>query len=138
MKFGTFIIIDNDANMRFQAGKTYNYTQSGVIIYPIGKLLPIIRKGSDCIGLGKIISFTVTEETTRVTFTTMGKLSNEAKDAYYGLYRQDVTFSSHSSNDDIYDSTDTIIPGAMGLRGKKTESRNNKNSAAGFFNDIWD
>lgn len=130
MKISNFIFIDTDSNTNFYAGKKYQYTNTGTLLYPIGSIIPVIRKGKNCIGLAKVLSFMVTEDTTTVQFQMLGKINEASKEAYYALYLQSASFSTQDA-DDIYENTDQFIPGAMGL-GKGNARKSKKKS---FFDE---
>lgn len=133
MKLTNFITIDGDANMNFFANRKYHYTNTGSLIYPIGQIIPVIRKGKDCVGLAKVVSFMVTEDTTTVEFLMLGKINDASKEAYFALYSQGASFGTAGA-DDMYENTDQFIPGAMGL-GKGTSRKAKKNKAKAFFDD---
>lgn len=135
MKISNFILIDNDSSTTFYASRKYQYTNTGSIIYPIGSIVPVIRKGKNCVGLAKVVSFMVTEDTTTVAFTMLGKISDQTKEAYYALYSQDASFGTRDA-DDIYESTDQFIPGAMGLG--KGATRKSKKSKPFYDDDPYD
>lgn len=133
-----FIVVGDDGKSYKEHG-TYSYANTGLLLYQVGAILPIIRKGSGCMGLGVVLGYSTTGNTTTVSFKAMGKVPKEDRDAYFRLYRMNAGVSSDES--DPYDSTDAFIPGAMGL-GRKAYSTGKKpiasRSTYDNFNDFFE
>lgn len=116
MRLENFIIV-NDIKRR----GTESYTVDGMVLLPIGTPLPVILKGKGCCGIGIVSELRITEQTTTIKFE-LNEISKEHADAYYALYRNQVTFNTDS--DDPYEQTDQIIPGMMrSLPGKGSSSK---------------
>jgi hypothetical protein len=131
VNFNQYLVIDKTQNVNSlkQRDGSYRYTVTGPSIYPIGEIVPLIRKGDNCLGLIKIESIVITANSTSVNFNIV-----EAKGDYtaiYNLYRNQITNSSNS--DDPYDNDDVIIPGAY-QRGKSATT----NDKSTLFEDLDD
>lgn len=109
MKFQNFIILE-ERPRNIRSGREVSETLSGQVFLPIGKSLPIILRGTGCIGIGLVTELRITEQSTTVTFTS-SEVSDEYAEAYYALYQNQI---SVDNSDDPYEQTDQIIPGAMG------------------------
>lgn len=128
-KLAQFLVIDPDFNC-----KKGQYTISGLVIFPVGSAIPIIKKGRGCIGIADIKSFKVTEGTTTVTFKYQ-ETTKDSASAYYDLFLIN-TNSSESASGDFYDNTDQLIPGAMGLKPSKSSSNDtNKRRKSRFYDE---
>ena len=107
MKFTTFIVVDDT----FKKREKCNFTVNGDVIYPLGTPMPVIVKGSGCIGVGIVLSSTRNGSSTSITFK-LSKTDNASANAYYDLYRNQISVSSDS--DDAYENaSDMVIPGMM-------------------------
>lgn len=111
----SFIVIPKNSSVnQFRNGRnTFEYSDNGMIIYPIG-VAPVIQKGVGCIGIATISSFTVKQDMTTVRFE-YRQLGNSPRDkslaeAYYSLYRNNLNMNTAQ---DDYSSEDVFIPGAM-------------------------
>lgn len=89
----------------------YQYTEQGMLLYPIGSLVPIIEKGYGCIGIATVKSLTMDANSTTVIFT-VSEVDKSTANTLYGMYRNNATVMGN--NDDPYSNTDQIIPGAIG------------------------
>lgn len=137
-----FVVIDGSQALEdIKIGKRdYKYTVNGAKIYPIGGILPLIRKGHGCLGLVNVTKITITETITTVEFT----MVEEGKyPAFYELYRNQITSSADSSSDS-YDEYDQIVPGAFTATRSneskvvKKAKKNKYNSVSAYINDDSD
>lgn len=126
MEIAQFITVNKDHPGKFYEGDSYSHTESGLKLFPVGSIVPVIRKGTDCIGLATIISASMSENSTKVTFSMKGPIGKESKKAFYNWY-----LICNGMRGDMYE-TDQMIPGAMGL-GKKNSSR-----IPTDLRDVWD
>ena len=107
MKFATFIVVDDT----FKKREKCNFTVNGDVIYPLGTPMPVIVKGSGCIGVGIVVSSTRNGSSTSITFK-LSKTDNASASAYYDLYRNQISVSTDS--EDAYENaSDMVIPGMM-------------------------
>ena len=114
MKFATFIVVDDTLLKRH--GEV-SFTVNGDVIYPLETPMPVIRKGTGCIGVGMIKSSTRSKSATTITFI-LSKCNEESARAYYDLYRNQISISPNT--DDVYDAaSDMVIPGMMASAGIK-------------------
>lgn len=108
MKFSTFIVVDDTMTRNKE---TFTFTVSGDVIYPLETAIPVIKKGSGCIGIAIIKFSTRSATSTTITFK-MSKCSTEDSRAYYNLYRNQISLSS-DTEDSYENASDMIIPGMM-------------------------
>lgn len=122
-------------NQRYET-EVYEFTNNGVLLYPIGTPIPVIRKSKGCIGLAVISEITITANTTKVRFEFNEDISSNDKIAYFNLYRNQVS-SGNTSSSDIYDSSeDVIIPGALGsININNSEPKVSKRKKNHYFDD---
>lgn len=120
-KFMQFLIVDPDFNC-----KKRNYTISGIAIFPVGSVIPIIKKGKGCAGLADIKNISYNEETTSITFKYV-ETTKESASAFYDLFL--INSGSEPASGDFYENTDQLIPGAMGLKSKKSMQNKKRNSS---------
>lgn len=113
----------------------YAYSNNGTLIYPIGIAVPVIRRGTGCIGVGVISEVILTATTTKITFTFNDQISESDKRAFYSLYRNQVSMEG-GVNRDIYDaSEDVVIPGAIGsinINSSEPKPRKGRGQKASF------
>lgn len=122
MNFVNFIVLDT----KVKEGKN-SYTMSGAVLMKLDAPIPVIVKGKGCIGIGTPHQLTITSTSTDVLFT-FAKVSKEACDAYYDLYRNQV--SNVSSSEDGYEgSEDIMIPGAVGANMRRHQKPDNYNNS---------
>ena len=124
MKLANFIVVDDTMSRNRDI---CTFTVNGDVIYPLETPLPVIRKGSGCIGIGIISSSTRKSTTTSITFK-LSETSASAANAYYDLYRNQV---STGGSDDAYDTSDAIIPGMMVGSRKPSASKDNSRNRRG-------
>lgn len=91
----------------------------GIRIYPIGETIPVILKGTGCVGLATIIGCDMTKLQTRVTFTHHQCDETTAK-VLYNQYRNKI--SSDEYDDDNYDSGDDMVIPGLARGGSSRES----------------
>ena len=98
-----FIIVDSDARMRdTRDTKTrYTYAMPGSVLLPVGSYVPVIRAGRGCLGIARVESIEIREESTTVTFTMVDKNGNY--DAIYTLYKLNAGRMDEDYGDDGYD-----------------------------------
>lgn len=99
----------------------YSVAVTGECYIPCETPVPVIQKGKKCIGIGIVRSLTITAESTDISFNLSTNVSKEKKQAYYDLYRNNV--SAITNSDDPYENTDQIIPGAMVGKKNRTPER---------------
>lgn len=85
----------------------YSFTAQGECYIPLETPVPIIKRGSGCIGIGLVLQLEITKTSTTIIYTVSDISETNAK-AYYDLYRNQAT----ASNSEEYNE-DTIIPGMM-------------------------
>ena len=117
MNFMNFIVVDE----KIREGRN-EYTVSGTVILKLDVPVPVIVKGKGCIGIGTVHQLLLTSDSTDITFT-LSKVSKDACNAYYDLYRNQV---SNSQSDDAYESSeDMVIPGAIGAKMQQRSNPDN-------------
>lgn len=142
----TFIVIDAETKMSsIKTGGQYEWTNSGMKLYPIGTILPIIKKGKECMGLGVVRSMTITESSTTIVF----EVVEQGRDysAYYNLYRNQNTVG-YTNATDSYDEYDMVVPGAYTASranatpsvksSKPSASRSSKKRVPSYMRDLDD
>lgn len=136
MKFATFIVVDDT----FKKREKSNFTVNGDVIYPLGTPMPVILKGSGCIGVGIVLESTRKGSSTSITFK-LSKTDKASADAYYDLYRNQISVSSDASEDAYDNAADMVIPGMMAganIKPKLSEDdrgRSRKRSLSDFMDD---
>lgn len=125
MQIQNFIILDEQPRGMFDRKESVK-TISGQVYLQLGKPLPIILRGTGCIGIGLVTELRITEETTTIKFTAE-EVGKDFAIAYYALYQNQI--STDDSTDDPYEQTDQIIPGAMGHAVKKSRKKHMDNSS---------
>jgi len=122
-----FITIPRNSSInQYRTGRnTFEYSDNGIIVYPIG-MVPVIEKGRGCIGIATVTSFTVGQELTNVKFK-YREFQNNPRDkalaeAFYSMYRNNLETSDASE----YGAEDVFIPGAMAtpITSRKHQSNN--------------
>lgn len=109
MNFMNFIVVDD----KLREGRN-EYTVSGAVLLKLDVPVPVVLKGKGCIGIGTVHQLTITSNSTDILFT-LTRVPKEACNAYYDLYRNQV--SNAQSDVDAYESAeDTLIPGAIGAK----------------------
>ena len=103
MNVMTFIVIDPDARMRdTRDSKTvYNYAMPGSVLLPVGSYVPVIRAGRECIGIARVESVEIREESTTVRFTLVDKGGDYS--AIYKLYKLNAGQMGDEYGDDSFD-----------------------------------
>ena len=109
MELLNFIVIDDTLKSKKIGNGRYSHAVNGMVFIVPGISVPVIEKGSGCVGLGMVEEIRITEASTVITFVCK-KVSNDASKAYYDLYRNNA---SASTSNDVYDQSDVIIPGMM-------------------------
>lgn len=112
VNFNQFIVVGKDDWNRFDEKGKNDYTESGVILYPIGGLVPVIIKGKGCLANAKIHKITISDRGTTVTFT-LTTIAKSTSEAIYDIYRNGVNAGTSSSSDKFEDSKDAVIPGVF-------------------------
>ena len=107
MQIKNFIVVDDLDKARRKGKCAFN----GEVYIPIGTAIPVIHKGRGCIGIGVVHQLVISEGSTVVSFSLETEVSENNKCAYYDLYRNQNTMSN---NNDMYDNSDVVIPGAIG------------------------
>lgn len=109
-----FVVIDSSQNLNDIKTSTggFKWTVNGTKIYPVGSVIPLIRKSKECLGLVKITKVTITETITTVEFEGVVTYGDENLSAFYDLYRTQLTINASESSD-VYDEYDQIVPGAF-------------------------
>lgn len=116
MEFKNFIVL---ADMPSK-GKTQEASLSGEVILPLDTPLPVIVQGTGCIGLGVVFELRIRLDGTIVLYKLTRDIDNRSKEAYYNLYRNQV---SSGGAEERYNA-DAVIPGAIGsLRGNSSRQR---------------
>ena len=112
MRITNFIVLDDVPNRKHE----YHHTVNGEVYIPLETTVPVIQKGYGCIGLGMVTEIVMRKDSTTIIFT-MSKVGKDAADAYYSLYKNQVTMSD---SNDVYDQSDVVIPGMMASTAKST------------------
>ena len=110
----TFLVMESNGpqlrDLRYK--NVWRYAVAGTKLFPVGSILPIIRKGTGCIGLAQIVGCNMMQDKTEVTFITTN-CSEDMADSCYSLYRNEIT--NNPDTGDLYDDAeDTLIPGIIG------------------------
>ena len=136
MQIATFIVLDDPLK---GYSKTQSRTVNGEVYYPLETPMPIILKGKGCIGIGMVNEMTISTSSTTIVFVA-SKISDNDANAYYALYRNQVSVSSNTSSD-LYEQSDAIIPGMMTSINRKQhqpEPRRRNRSLMDYVDDDYD
>jgi len=126
MKFMNFIVVNEKIHP--DDWNRVTFTVSGEVYIKPEVPVPVIYAGKGCLGIGTVKQLLLTETSTDITFE-FAEVGEDARKAYYSLYRNQV---SSSSDDGDYESqTDVIIPGAIGSKKSSTRSYS---SSGGDYN----
>lgn len=117
VKMNQYIVVSKDDYNRFSERGKNDFTENGVILYPIGQLVPVIIKGKGCLANARIHSITITEKGTTVTFT-LTSIAKSTSDAVYDMYRNSVNSTIDKSDDRFEDAKDAVIPGLYSGRSR--------------------
>ena len=103
-----FVVVDDK---RLLSKGKYKY--SGVTaIFPIGEDIPVIVKGTGCVGVTKVEEIYIDETGTQIGFDSVTKVDAATAKAFYNLYRASVGVkAAQTSNHDMEDYEDQVIPG---------------------------
>lgn len=101
----TMVVLDNVNHV--PTHKLVQYTVPGTKVYPLMVPIPVIKKGTGCIGLGMVSAVSMTVDSTTIEFT-LTAISTENAKSYYNLYRNVI---SNSDSDAAYGDEDMVIPG---------------------------
>jgi hypothetical protein len=116
MRVLNFIVLED----KIRKSGFHDVAVSGEVYIPLETVVPVICKGVGCVGVGVVQRLHISKSSTTIEFELETNISKESKRAYYDLYR------NHSSSDyenDPYENSDTVIPGAIGSVGGKTSGR---------------
>ena len=80
VQLNQFIVISKAAFDRLNTRGVSDFTESGVILYPVGTLVPVIVKGKGCLANADIKSITITEKGTTVSFV-LTEIASSTADA---------------------------------------------------------
>jgi hypothetical protein len=138
IKPAQFIIVDVGDSIPKK--KNLSLAVEGSLCFNIGGVYPIIEKGRKCLCLAKIISYTVKEHVTVITFDYVNCETSVSKAMFY-LYTLNSA-SSTSTNDDLFG--DSFIPGVRGSSFNQNsnsgftyhDSQTSKNKTRGIFEDL--
>lgn len=120
MTLGLFIHCE--AN-QLEEESTYYYALSGEVVYQIGSVLPVITKGKECIGLGKVTKVESNGNVTKVFFT-FYETTRENKKAYYSLYTSNAGNVSEPEHYEEY-----YVPGVFSNSESKSPKSKSKRSS---------
>lgn len=125
VQINQFIVISKADFDRLNTRGVSDFTESGVILYPVGTLVPVIVKGKGCLANADIKSITITEKGTTVSFV-LTEIASSTADAAYNMYRNQISAYAGSGNSgDIYeDAKDQVIPGMYTSNKKGSRSFN--------------
>lgn len=130
MKIANFIVLDDRPNRK----QEYHHTVNGEVYIPLETTVPVIQRGYGCIGLGMVTEIVMRKDSTTIIFT-MSKVGKDAADAYYSLYKNQVTMNE---SDDVYDqASDVIIPGMMASTAKSTP-KPKRSSSTNYNSPLYD
>jgi hypothetical protein len=118
MRILNFIVLED----KIRRSGYHESAVSGEVYIPLETVVPVICKGVGCVGVGIIHRLHISKASTTIEFELETNISKESKRAYFDLYRN---HASNEDNDDPYDNSDTVIPGAIGSVGGKTAGRVN-------------
>ncbi len=113
LKVTNYVVLENGTSLGSlrMSKRVYQYTDQGMVLYPIGSLIPVIAKGDGCIGMAVIKSLLMEEDTTTVRFQFV-KIGTQAASVLYSMYQNNASMRGYSS-DDPYTNSDIVIPGAV-------------------------
>lgn len=103
MKLLNFIVVDKSLSN----GNNF-FTVTGECYLPLEKVVPVIKSGKGCIGVGIVKALHITSSSTEIEFLFESDISKSNKEAYYDLYKNNMG----SDSSDPYE-TEAFIPGAM-------------------------
>lgn len=88
-EFNWYLVIANYDKIKRENNNKYITTKSECRIYPINSEIPLIIKQIGCIGIVKIVSFTIRDKETLIEFEYVEKINENTKIAqhYYNLYK---------------------------------------------------
>lgn len=137
MQMMSFIVLDENENP--ERGRSQKFaTVNGEVYIPLDVSVPVIVKGTGCVGLGTVKELCIRRESTEIAYEFTADVSREACDAYYNLYRNQMTVLS---SDDPYDNQDALIPGAMAgkkrVRNSYHESSRREPALSDFLDDDY-
>lgn len=87
-EFNWYLVVADESEIKEIGNDKYTTVKSEHRIYPINSEVPLIVKGEGCIGIVKILSFTIKEEETIIEFEYMKKLKldDPVSKHYYEMY----------------------------------------------------
>ena len=109
MNILNFIVIEGRPDFHGDDNGTeiYRYTMQGECSIPLDTPVPIIRRGTGCIGIGTVTKLQMTRTSTTMYYT-IADISESNARAYYDLFRNQATVSNLEEYQE-----DVIIPGMM-------------------------
>jgi len=108
-QFESFLVVEK-SRTTFQNGRQYDVALTGTRLYNLDSYVPVIIKGTGCIGLAGITGIQLTADSTIVIFTFSALRDEKEKQIYYNLYRNNI---SNNNSGDYEDAKDMVIPGLM-------------------------
>lgn len=118
MKFLNFIVVDESLSK----GNNF-FTVTGECYLPLEKVVPVIKAGKGCIGVGVVKALHITSSSTEIQFLFENEISKSKKEAYYDLYKNNIG----ADESDPYE-TEAFIPGAMTGKGNKQKNYRSSSS----------
>ncbi|KEI87640.1 hypothetical protein N492_11875 [Clostridium botulinum B2 267] len=87
-EFNWYLVVADKSEIKEVSDNKYVTVKSEHRIYPINSEIPLIVKNEGCIGIVKILNFTIKEYQTIIEFEYMDKLSvdNLVAKHYYDMY----------------------------------------------------
>lgn len=87
-EFNWYLVVANEEEIKEVGNNKFLTVKSDQRIYPIKAEIPLILKKKGCIGLVRILSFTVTENETNIEFEYKEKydIDNVISKHYYNMY----------------------------------------------------
>lgn len=134
MEMKNFIVIDDSLRAKRSGYDEYSHCMNGAVFVPLETPIPVIQKGKGCVGVGMVSKIIMTASSTTIIFTVEDTTESNAK-AYYDLYRNQVSLSNEK---DVYDNSDVVIPGVMGIGKKKRSNRDSDGDYRGRQSSISD
>lgn len=143
MKVENYIVISDKISHK----RVQNFTVNGEVYIPLDIPVPVILKGTGCVGIGIVTELVITSAATTITFNYEPNIDKGSKIAYYNLYRNQV--SQKTNSEDPYEnSSDVVIPGAItsistkGTKNKSTyhwsENTRDNSSNSSLLDDYLD
>lgn len=108
--FEQFLVVSSRDYDRFSERGKNDYTESGVHLYDVNQLVPVIIKGQGCLANARISAITITQSGTTVTFT-LTEIAKATSEAAYNMYKNQVSAGNSSTGDKYEDAKDSVIPG---------------------------